>query len=70
MRTGLQCLDTFLAPPPTPRVHGPGSDTQCSAHLGGALPFGRQQESRGTQRHSLLPAAAEQPCQEAPLPGS
>ena len=70
MRTRLQGLDTLLAPSPPPRVHGPRSDTQCSAHLGGALPFSRQQESRGTQCHSLPPAAVQQPRQEAPLPGS
>ncbi len=42
VRTSLQCLDALLAPPPAPRVHRPGGDTQYFTHLGSALAFGRQ----------------------------
>jgi hypothetical protein len=68
--TGLQRLDALFAPPPAPCVHRPGGNTQCLTHLGSALAFSRQQEGCGAQCHPLPPAAADQPCQEAPLPGS
>ena len=47
MRTGLQRLDTFLAPSSAPCVHRSGSDTQGFTHLGSALAVGRQQERGG-----------------------
>ncbi|KFA93437.1 hypothetical protein Q664_09105 [Archangium violaceum Cb vi76] len=70
VRTGLQRLDALFAPPPAPCVHRPRGNTQRFTHLGRALAFSRQQEGCGAQCHPLPPAAADQSCQESPLPGS
>ena len=67
--TGLQRLSAFLAPAPTPGVHRPWGDSQCLPHLGCTLPLGRQKEGGGAQRHPRPTAAANQPCQQAALPG-
>lgn len=67
--TGLQRLSAFLAPAPTPGVHRPWGNSQGLTHLDGTLSLGRQQEGCGTQSHSSLTAAADQPLQPAALPG-